>query len=245
MTGTSDPFEDLAARWNEQRPQSKVEAIVDVLRDAVVSGELAPNMPLRQDPLAQKFGISKIPLREALARLEGEGFVVTHPGRGVFVTDLRADRIREIFQLRVLLETELLRAAVPALTPATLDRVGELIEVFETAPVAQLGRQNWLIHSALYAPSKRDLSMQMLQGLHSHAERYVHLHMGEVDHGRESNNEHRAILAACRQGDTERAVALLRAHLEGIGQAICGHFERYLAARARTDASDGKTLPDV
>jgi len=232
MATPTDPFAELAARWEDQRPQSKVDAIVGLLRDAIVSGALAANLPLRQDPLAQRFGISKIPLREALARLEGEGFVVTHPGRGAFVTDLRAERIREIFQLRVSLETDLLRAAVPLMTEAALTESARLIEVFETAPTCDLGQVNWQLHSALYAPSERELSLQMLHGLHKHAERYVQLHMGEVDTGRESNDEHRAILAACQQGDTDVAVETLRAHLDGIGTSICSHFERYMAQRA-------------
>ncbi|WP_116134659.1 GntR family transcriptional regulator [Tropicimonas sp. IMCC34043] len=231
-----DPFARLAARWEAQRPQSKVDAIVGILRDAIVSGELPPTMPLRQDPLAQRFGISKIPLREALARLEAEGFVVTHPGRGAFVTDLRAESIREIFQLRIMLETELLRAAVPMMTGAALTEAARLIELFETAPTRDLGQVNWQIHSTLYAPSGRELSLQMLQGLHKHAERYVQIHMGEVDTGRGSNDEHRAILAACRRGETAEAVEILRAHLDGIGQAICSHFEMYLASRAGAKA---------
>ena len=234
MTSTPDPFADLAARWEDQRPQSKVDTIIGLLRDAIVSGELPPNMALRQDPLAQRFGISKIPLREALARLEGEGFVVTHPGRGAFVTDLRAERIREIFQLRVVLETDLLAAAVPVMTPAALDEAARLIDLFDTAPTAELGQINWMIHSTLYSPSERELSLQMLQGLHTHAQRYVQLHMGAVDRERDTNAEHRAILAACRAGDTEGAVATLRDHLEGIGQAICIHVERVIAQRAES-----------
>lgn len=214
-------LDTLFAEWGGA--PAKPDAIVGLLRDAIVRGVLPPGMALRQDPIAQRFGISKIPLREALARLETEGFVVTHPGRGVFVAALRQDQIREIFHLRVLLEVDLLRHAVPRMTAETFAEAADAIEEFETAPTHDLGNVNWRIHSTLYRPAARRLSLEILHGLHLHADRYVQLHMGAMDTSRSSNDEHRALLAACREGRTAIACAVLQDHLEGIGRTICGY----------------------
>src|SRR5688572_3432450 len=77
------------------------------LRQRIMSGELADGTPLRQDALAAELGVSRIPIREALSRLESEGLVASYPHRGYVVTALSSEEISELFDLRSLLEPEL------------------------------------------------------------------------------------------------------------------------------------------
>lgn len=216
-------LDNIADDWMTLRPSSTVDAIVELLQDAIVRGELPQGMRLRQELFAKKFAISKIPLREALAKLDAAGFVTTHPRRGVFVSEISAERIEEIFQLRLSIEPDLLRYAVPRMTTADMAKVEKIIETFEVTETAKLGQVNWELHRALYVPSGRDLSLQILGNLHLHVDRYVRLHMGILDPTKSSNDEHRAILAACRERDIDLAVQILREHIDNIRLAI-GRF---------------------
>src|SRR5512139_2694750 len=101
--------------------------VADRIRDAIVRGALPGALPLRQAELAAQFGVSPIPLREALRQLEAEGFVTLHPYRGAVVSTTSVAEAREITELRTMLDTRALRLAFPKLTPATLRRAEELL----------------------------------------------------------------------------------------------------------------------
>ena len=75
--------------------------LVSLVRDRILSGKVQPNSPIRQDALANELGISKIPLREALTRLEQEGLVNSHTNRGFFVRDLSASEAEEVYALLI------------------------------------------------------------------------------------------------------------------------------------------------
>jgi DNA-binding GntR family transcriptional regulator len=98
-------------------------AILASLRDDISSGKLAPGAVLRQAELAEQFGTSRIPVREALNSLQAEGLVQIEPNRGAFVTTLSAEELHELFDLRVLLEIDVLRRAVPMHTERSLRRL--------------------------------------------------------------------------------------------------------------------------
>jgi DNA-binding GntR family transcriptional regulator len=100
-----------------------VDTVAGALRDGLRAGRWKPGDALRQEELAAEFGVSRIPVREALGRLQAEGLLVVEPNRGAFVPVLDAGEVSEIFDLRVLLETDALRRAVPAHTPRSLRRL--------------------------------------------------------------------------------------------------------------------------
>lgn len=213
-------FDRVADDWLSRRPPSTVDVIVGLLQEAIVKGDLPQGMSLRQEHIARKFGISKIPLREALAKLEAGGFVTTHPRRGAFVSEISAEKIEEIFRLRLSIEPDVLRHAIPRMTAEDMAGAGQVIEKFAKADAGDLGVLNWEFHHALYRPSGRELSLQILSNLHLHVDRYVRIHMVFVDTKKESNDEHRMLLAACRKRDVESAVKILHAHIDNIRLAI-------------------------
>lgn len=104
-----------------QRPQTVAEQVAKVLRESIADGSLAAGTPLRQDDLAERFGFSRMPVRDALRQLEAEGIVSIHPTKGAHVARMDATEIREIFAVRALLESEALRLSVPNLAKETLD----------------------------------------------------------------------------------------------------------------------------
>lgn len=226
----------LLAGFDPGASTCRSDAVIDLLREGIISGTLPPGMVLRQDRVAQAIGISKIPLREALAKLEIEGFVTSTPGRGVAVSAVSSAQVQEIFLLRNLMEVELLAAAIPHMTLATFTETEAAIRDFETAPVAQLSRINWRIHSALYRPAGRALSLEILRGLFLHAERYVQIHMSTLDQDRSANQDHLRLLEACAHGRTGEACGILRDHLNSIGKTICDYAAKESLKAAAKDA---------
>ncbi len=103
--------------------QALWESIVANLRRAIILGELPPELHLEEPTLAEKFGVSRIPIREALSRLAHEGLVRIEPRRGAFVIGVTEDDIHDIYELRQLLEQHAIRQAASRAIPADLERL--------------------------------------------------------------------------------------------------------------------------
>ncbi len=101
---------------------STSEIITLHLRDAIVAGHFAEDEPIRQDDIARQFNVSKIPVREALKRLEAEGLVMFQRNRGAMVTRISEAELAQMFEVRMLLEDKLLRLAIPNMTADTFAR---------------------------------------------------------------------------------------------------------------------------
>ncbi|MBA3739494.1 MAG: GntR family transcriptional regulator, partial [Actinobacteria bacterium] len=116
----------LPARLDRPEVQSVEEVVTTTLRDAILSGELRPGDRLLQEQLAEQLRVSRIPLRDALRRLEAEGLVTMGPRRGAEVASLTTADVSEIYEIRIALESELMRSAVAALGPADLARLVDM-----------------------------------------------------------------------------------------------------------------------
>src|SRR5262245_23188852 len=116
------------------------ELVLESVRKAILSGIMEPGARLRQEELAEVFGTSRIPVREALRALEYEGLVVSEPHRGFTVTALDADDVEEVYDLRILLESHAVRLALPLLTDDDLEELEGLFGEMQDAesPDAQL-----------------------------------------------------------------------------------------------------------
>ena len=109
---------------SDTSPASTAEMIASALRLDILKGVLTGKTPLRQDEIALRFGVSKIPVREALFQLKAEGLVAFYPNRGAFVSELSAAEADEIYVMRIALETAALARSIPRLTVADLTRAG-------------------------------------------------------------------------------------------------------------------------
>lgn len=209
-------------RTAEPRQGTKATQAADRLREAIVRGEYPVGMPLRELELCRVLGISRIPLREALHRLEAESLVTIRPNRGAVVARLSRAEVLEIGETCRLLEAHILRAAHPALTVEILDEAEAcLVELDRIDDPGEWSRANWRFHTLLYAPAKRPLQLELLNGLRARAERAMLALVAERKRRQDLNAQHRRILAALRKGRGERAAALLDAHLRaGKEQAL-------------------------
>jgi len=206
LADLSSPARPLATATSEW--------IAAALRQAILRGEFKEGQPLLQDEVAARFGVSKIPAREALLQLKAEGLVSFYPNRGAIVSELSAGEVTEIYTIRIALETLALRRALPRLARADLVRLEGLIAVMddERDPVAW-SELNWEFHAALYQPCGMPRLIAHIQTLHANVQRYLVVYLAHQAYHEEAQRQHRAILRACRRGNVEAAAEQLAKHL--------------------------------
>lgn len=189
--------------------------LVDVIKERILTGAVPPDLPIRQDAMASELGISKIPLREALAKLEQLGLLVSYPNRGFVVRSMSAKEVEEIYSLRLKLEPD--AVAVGAVAGADEDRhraISALEALREAATHgADGGALNRAFHMTLIAPSGRPLEYDILKRLHILADRYVCKHLEPLGRKVRAQAEHEDILNAWLSGDGEKAALLTRRHI--------------------------------
>jgi DNA-binding GntR family transcriptional regulator len=195
-------------------------AIVDRLRQDILGGAYAPGAQLKQDMLAAAFGVSRIPVREALLQLEAEGLVRIQPHRGAVVTPIAVEEIADVFDLRALLEVRLLRSSVPRLTADHVAEIRRIQRAFAAAisagDAARWGRLNADFHLALYAAANQPRTLAIVAGLLQVSERHTRLQLSGAPAWRRAEAEHAELVALCAARDTEAAVALMVRHIESV-----------------------------
>jgi DNA-binding GntR family transcriptional regulator len=219
---TQEPMEALRRIIDATRHETITaqELVLSALREAILSGILAPGARLRQEELADVFGTSRIPVREALRALEYEGLVSSEPHRGFTVTALDADDVEEVYDLRILLESHALRLALPLITDEDLEEIEALYNQMTTAtdPDEELAaRERFYIR--LYSVTGRPRLVGLIVRLRQEVARA--LRWPTLQHA-PSIHEH--FFEAVRMGDTDRAVAQLSGHYRRVALLI----RRYL-----------------
>jgi DNA-binding GntR family transcriptional regulator len=215
------------------------DVLVETLRDEIIRGDLVPGQYLRLEEIATRFDVSTMPVRELLRDLEAEGLVTIFPHRGATVTQLSADELQDIYDIRVTLEEMATRLAVPLMTKTTLTELTSLIEQMENrlGDVAAVVKLNHQFHHTLYAASGRKHLCELTRILRYRTQHYLHVYLVEVELGHfpKTQGEHRAILEACKRGDAEQAAALMHDHVAQAGRAIVEHIRQRDESAAATN----------
>lgn len=194
--------------------------VADTLRDAIIAGQFQDGEELNQVELARHFGVSRVPVREALRHLEAEGLVSAEAHRRVVVLGLDRARISEIFEIRALIEGFLLERAAPKLTP---DDLRELRAMCDATSRAR-GRDAWLernaeFHHRLLAPADAPIAMAIVERLSHQVERYLR-RRGGVMRAEEAGREHSKVLDALEAKRIRQAVKALTTHILGTRDAV-------------------------
>lgn len=195
---------------------STATTIYDQLRAAIIDGTFSSGDPLRQDQIARDYGVSKIPVREALVQLEADGFVEMFSGRGAFVARLSASQAEEIYLMRLALEPILLERAIPLTAETDWLRAGGILAAFQARELSfrQWHALDYEFHTALYSQADLPTMKKLIANLHSNLARYYRLYETlETGFRAEGNAEHLVILEACQAKDIKTATDTLKAHL--------------------------------
>lgn len=199
--------------------------VFEALRKAIIQGQLKEGEPLRQDEIARLFNTSRIPVREAISRLEEQGLVKTRRYKGAFVAELSPRETEEIFNLRALLEPEIIRNAVPRMTPAQLVEAREKCAAFSSSqdPMAW-GDLNRDFHETLYSASDLTFFKEIAHNAIDRVERQIRAQLVMSNGMDRADREHNAIIDACEAGDADHAADLTRCHIEGAKASLLKHL---------------------
>lgn len=205
--------------------------ISGVLRDIILKLELEPGAVIAKDDVAKAFGVSSMPVREALRKLEEEGLVVIKPQSGTYVATIDVRWAREAQFLRIGVEVEVVRHLVKAITEPEIQELERILAhqqvEYEANDREGFSRDDAAFHAAMYRMVGVGGLWQKIGGMRAHIDRLrlMHLPLG----GKMSRVlvDHRAILDAIRAGEAEAAEAALRQHLSGTLSFIESLREKY------------------
>lgn len=195
-------------------------AIVDKLRQAILDGTHLAGTQLRQDALADTYGVSRIPVREALFQLEAEGFVRIVPHKGAIVSELSLDEVNDVFDLRAMLEPRMLAESAPRFEEADFAALDAIQARFEKAiaagDVGQWGVINAEFHMALYTKARQPRTQSIVAALLQTSDRYTRVQLSNTTAMGIAEQEHAELVRLCRAGRFAEAGAFLVRHIEAV-----------------------------
>jgi DNA-binding GntR family transcriptional regulator len=206
--------------------KSLPDIVYDHLREDILSGRAKPGEPIRQEHLAAKLGVSRAPVREALKTLEGEGLILFRPRRGYLVATLDLEEIKEIFEIRALLEERGGHLAAQRRTDEDVKAVGELLAQMEAIKrptansIASWAALNRKFHARLFQTSGKEHLCHMMSMLRDTVERYVRLDAATQGRMNDADQDHRQIYEAFCAGDAAATGRLSREHCERTAERL-------------------------
>lgn len=213
----------------EQHPVSEAARqapgeVIDFIREAIFTGEFAPGAALRQDAIARRFNISKVPVREALKQLEAEGVVVFHANKGAVVRRYSAEEVREIGEVSAILEARMIRLSIPRMTFADHNRLEELLAMIE----AEQDSKKWFdldvqFRVELMRRAERPFMTQMLDRFVNN--RALHASVLRMPTREKTLRDYRVALDAARSNDAEVAAAVMYANMLRISNEVYRHLK--------------------
>ncbi|TWC13135.1 MULTISPECIES: GntR family transcriptional regulator [unclassified Pseudomonas] len=224
MTKKPKPLSTIQV--NGPIPAAQARSIIEsALREAILDGRLPCGTALRQQELADLFGVSRMPVREALRQLEAQSLLNVVQHKGAVVAPLITNNAIETYTLRAVLEAFALRLSIPLLDADDLALAAHYIEQLETqTDHAEIGKLNRLFHMSLYHKAPNSKLLDLIERELNEEERFLRFHLSSMGLGKLTQDDHRALLEAVSAKDTDTAVALLERHLE----KACVTIRRYL-----------------
>jgi DNA-binding GntR family transcriptional regulator len=225
-----------------QVPKTITTAVANRMRTEIRSGVLEPGARLRQAQVAEHYGVSTTPVREAFAMLEREGLLHSIPHRGVVVYQPTSEDLREIYEIRIPLEALATERAVPNLTEDDLahilDLFGSLVAAEHKGDITLSNELNDQFHTRIYVAADRPRLVALITDLRAASRSYTRLFAETVRSVDQTEAEHRAIYEACAAGAPKRAATAMIKHLRHTVDVVAVGLEQCseLSAAAETVA---------
>ncbi|WP_369989016.1 GntR family transcriptional regulator [Pseudomonas xanthosomatis] len=216
---------------SEQVPAHLARGVIEErLRSAILDGRLPPGTAVRQQELATLFGVSRMPVREALRQLEAQSLLQVVMHKGAVVAPLIGEDAVDTYGLRVLLETEALRQSIPRLDADDIAMARGYIRQLETETRhAEIGRLNRLFHMALYSKAGNQKLLRLIEIELNEEERFLRFHLSSMGLGKLTQDDHIALVDAASDKLVDEAVKMLEAHLNNAARTIRNYLDRQSA----------------
>ena len=207
---------DFEVTMDEYLPLRDV--VFNTLRRAILRGELKPGERLMEIQLANKLGVSRTPIREAIRKLELEGLVLMIPRRGAEVAEITEKNLRDVLEVRCALEELAVQLACDRMDAEGLVRLKEAAEKFrevlDSDDITQIAQADVLFHDVIYTATDNKRLIQLLNNLREQMYRYRIEYLKDVKARRSLVEEHDALWEALKERDLERAQMIMREHIE-------------------------------
>ena len=194
------------------------EAVCETLRDAIRKGILEPGERLMEVQLAEELGISRTPVREAIRKLEQEGYVIMMPRRGTYVSDISTNDVKEIFEIRSALESLAAGLAARRIEPDELETLQNLLVEIEgyiaKNDIEKIVETDIKFHGLLYQVSRNDRLVSIISNLKEQLARFRTLSMSYPGRLQETLEEHSEMVEAIANGDASAARDAAEHHME-------------------------------
>jgi DNA-binding GntR family transcriptional regulator len=225
---------------NEQPPAHLARAVIEEkLRAAILDGRLPAGVALRQQELATLFGVSRMPVREALRQLEAQSLLRVETHKGAVVAPLINEDSTDAYALRILLESEALRQSIPLLTADDIDLARSYIEQLEIeSDYSRIGTLNRMFHMTLYSRAHNKRLLKLVEDGLNEEERFLRFNLKHMGLGKLSQDDHRELLQMAEAGAVDATVNALAHHLNRGVEAI----NRYLKSRPAEVAKPATAL---
>nr|WP_254171025.1 MULTISPECIES: GntR family transcriptional regulator [Pseudomonas] len=212
---------------DEQVPAHLARSVIEErLRSAIVDGRLPPGTALRQQEIATLFGVSRMPVREALRQLEAQSLLQVVMHKGAVVAPLIGEDAVDTYELRVMLEAEALRQSVPLLEPEDIALARGYIQQLENETRhAEIGRLNRLLHMTLYSKARNQKLLRMIEIELNEEERFLRFHLSSMGLGKLTQDDHIALVDAASAKQVEEAVSVLERHLNNASRTIRAYLD--------------------
>jgi len=205
-------------------PKTLRENAQNCIRRAILDGDLAPGEQINQQQIAEKMGVSRGPIREALGQLEEEGLLRNVPYKGTFVTEITPVYIDELYSIRRVLEVFAVRRMIERADPEVLQKAQAILaamnEVANTQDVNHLTELDLDFHSLICQGAQNAFLMQMWKSIQTGVRRCLALRHGIYENPRDIIGTHPDILVALESNDAERASRLLDQHIKEAGELL-------------------------
>ena len=197
-------------------PLTRAGAVAAELRRLIQSGEMPPGTRLRQTEIAERFGVSTTPVREAFVTLAREGLVRQDAHRGVVVFAPSTAELLEIYEMREALEPLATKIAAKNIGEAELDELDEIVKSMRTATPEEYAALNRRLHARIYEAADRPRLLDIIETLREAAASYLSLTVRQYDasYRKQVQREHEEIVRQLRSGTPAKAAKAIREHLE-------------------------------
>lgn len=220
----SAPLGSLIAK-SKPRYRTATEFVEATLRDGILSGQIPGGTPLRQEDLAHQFGVSRMPIREALRQLEAQALIDFTPHKGAVVTTISAADAADLFTVRLALEPAALALSLPHLTAEDLLRAADSIADMDgERDLERMGELNRRFHMVLYSRADSPRLLGLVEQHMAVFDRYLRFELAALGWDHLKQDDHRALLEACHNRDTDTAITILTGHLRHADQALRRFF---------------------
>ncbi|MDN5346487.1 MAG: hypothetical protein PWP65_51 [Clostridia bacterium] len=194
------------------------EIVFEALRDAIINGQLKAGERLMEVQLAEELGVSRTPVREAIRKLELEGFVVMVPRKGAYVADFSTKDIADLFEIRSALEALAASLACERITSEELEELERLLvriaECADNNDLNSLVEADTRFHDVLYRASRNERLAQIISNLREQIQRLRTVSLATPGRMREMLEEHKKLVEAIAERNIELAQKLAQEHIE-------------------------------